>query len=189
MDDNHDVRTPLTIFAFGTGACLALGLMMQHLLRVSQERNQPPIVAEVNRIYGARLDGEAKLRLLRRQEGTLAELSISPLIVGMTGELAREIGHFVWRGNQDHTLIGITVVCEDPLGAGPQRFVIERPFMAGSTPAVASPRPPLHHRPPAGAAGKASAINSVVTPPPVPARPATPAPAGSGPLPPPTPQR
>ena len=188
MDENDEVRTPLTIFAFGTGACLALGLMMQHLLRVSQERNQPPIVAEVNRVYGARLDGEAKLRLLRRQEGTLAELSISPLVVGMTGDLAREIGQFVWRGSPDSTLISVTVVCEDPLGAGAQRFVIERPFMAGSMHG-ASLRPTHQTKLPTGAAGKASATNGVVTRPAVPSGPAMPPPAGSGALPPPMPHR
>lgn len=179
----------MTIFAFGTGACLALGLMMQHLLRVSQERNQPPIVLEVNRIYGARLDGEAKLRLLWRQEGTLAELSISPLVVGMTGDLAREIGQFVWRGSPDPTLISVTVVCEDPLGAGAQRFVIERPFMAGSMTPEASLRPTLQQKLPAGADGKASATNGVVTPPRVPSGPSMPPPAGGGALPPPMPHR
>jgi hypothetical protein len=131
----------MTIFALGVGGCLALGLMMQHLLRVSQERNQPAIVREVNRVFGARIDGEARLRYLRRQEGAIAQLTISPLLVGSSRELARDVGQFVWRGSHDSTLLAVEVICEDPLGAGSQRYTVDRPFMPGASAGSASARP------------------------------------------------
>jgi hypothetical protein len=50
------VRTPLTVFAIGAGGCIAMGMMMQHLLRVSQDRNQSPALQEINRVFGPRLE-------------------------------------------------------------------------------------------------------------------------------------
>lgn len=129
LDENESVRSPSTILALGLGACLALGLMMQHLVRVSKERNDSPVLREINRVYRSRLDGDAMMRLLQRPDGTVAELTITPLMAGRNRELAREIGHFVWRATQDRPLLGVEVVCDDPLGSSPQRFVVDRPFL------------------------------------------------------------
>jgi hypothetical protein len=140
------VRTPLTIFALGLGACLALGLMMQHLVRVSKERNQPPLLQEINRRYGPRLDGEARLRFLPRRDGTLAEVTISPLLAGR--DLAREVGQFVWRTVHDRPLAGVEVVCQDPLGNGTERVVVERPSAAALTPPALEAKRGANARPP-----------------------------------------
>ncbi|MEZ5963906.1 MAG: hypothetical protein R3F56_08690 [Planctomycetota bacterium] len=139
------MRTPLTIFALGLGACLALGLMMQHLLRVSQERNPAPVLVEVNRIFGPRLDCDARMKTARRPDGKVVELTIRPLLTGVARDLAREIGGFVWRSNQDPELSGVEILCEDPLGALGERILIERP---------SSLRTPAHTGP--GSAGRAT---------------------------------
>lgn len=130
-DEERTVRTPLTIFALGLGCCLAMGLLMQHLVRVSQERNQPPVLNEVNRMFGPRLDCPAKLKYVRRSHGKLAELVIRPIVTGAARDLAREIGAFVWRSSTDPMLVGVELLCEDPLGGNGVRFVVERPAIGG----------------------------------------------------------
>lgn len=155
---------------------MVLGLMMQHLLRVSQERNQPPVLRDVNRMYGARLDGEAKLRYVRREEGTIAEISINPLLAGGSRELAREIGQFVWRNAQDRVLLGVEVVSEDPLGAGSERLVVQRPFMPGTTvPTTGSRAHPRIPEASQGPADKAPATSGEASGKPAPPAAASPA--------------
>lgn len=134
------MRTPLTILALGLGACLALGLMMQHLLRVSKERNQPPVVREINRVYGARMDGEARMRFVRRPDAVVAEITFTPLVVGGARDLAREIGQFVWRNVEDPSFAKVVVVCADPLGGAPQQVEVHRPYQPGAPPRRPPPK-------------------------------------------------
>lgn len=164
------MRTPLTIFALGLGACLALGLMMQHLLRVSQERNQPPVLVEVNRLYGARLDADARLKWLRYADGKVAELTIRPLVTGVGRDLAHEIGAFVWRAAAEPGLAGVVVVCEDPLGGGGDRFAI---------PAPATIRPAQPSHPAAAPRGTRTQLAPEKGTPPAAAGAAAPGPRGS----------
>ncbi len=99
---------------------------MQHLLRVSQDRNQSPALQEINRVFGPRLESEAVLRYLNRPDGSVAQLTVQPLVVGGGRDLAHEIGHYMWR-SADRVLAGVEVVCRDLLGGTDERYSVGRP--------------------------------------------------------------
>lgn len=155
---------------------------MQHLLRVSQERNLSPALQEINRVFGARLEGEAMLRYVNRAGCTVAQLTVQPLVVGGGRDLAREVGHFLWR-NTDRALTGVEVICRDLMGGTDERYTIDRPMLltnglpkpgtvqtspTKSAPAPSNPNAPGAPEKPAASSGAPSA------PPPAATKPTTP---------------
>lgn len=160
------MRTPSVILGLGVGGSIVLGMMMQHLLRVSSERMQHPVIQEVGRLFAARLDGPVTVQMARGEDGGK---TVHVELVPLSGarQLAREVGEFVWRNMHDDDLRRVEVACRDPLGGPPMTMEVPRPFMpwrpgeydppkqtktapAAATPPPAAATPPTATTPPAG---------------------------------------
>jgi hypothetical protein len=154
-------RTPLVILGLGVGTCVILGLMMQHLLRVSQDRSQPPVVQELARVFGSRLDGAPHLRVVQRGDSIVAVLTVVPVLGSGSDQFLLDMGEFVWRNIDASAINAVEIVCKDELGDGQRVKSVPRPYLpwsgaaeratAGSSkPAGGKPAPPTKPAPPAG---------------------------------------
>jgi hypothetical protein len=96
---SHVSKSIYAIAAIGGLGCLALSLMMQHLLETQQERERPPIVAELESFLADQLTGPIGYRY--RQEGGRSTIILQMVVTADTATanaaFARSASDLVWR--------------------------------------------------------------------------------------------
>ena len=124
FSDTHGVgRSNYMILGMGVAACLALALMMQHMLKVKQTHDIPPVVSELTQMFGSRFSKSCEFRVVERPGGKLGEVTVFPLMSSSRTRIARTVGDYVWRRFEDAEFDAIIVVCDDGLGRRNRYFV------------------------------------------------------------------
>ena len=176
--DEQDVgRTNWIILCFGFGACLALSLMMQHLLDVQVKEKRPRIAVEIDSTFGSRLSSEAQFDMRQVGSRSVAEIRLQPLAGLAMRRLAFDVGLYAWRRldgkERDPQVEALVVVLDDklrspeiyqvfpPTQLRPARridgdteieWIASRPAASSqTTPMGAAPRSSEGRRPPSGA--------------------------------------
>ncbi len=107
-------RTNLVILGIGIGACVILSLMMQHVLKVKQDRDVPAIVGELMQAFGQHFSKSAEFTIRHEDVGPVGEVVVYPLMSASRRRLARKVGHYAWRNlGDDYEVVALVVVCDD----------------------------------------------------------------------------
>lgn len=111
-------RSNLIILGMGIAACVVLSLMMQHMLKVKQDADIPPIVTELMETFGTRFAEGAEFKIRDGERGKVGEVTIYPLMSTSRRRLVRSVGTYVWRNLEDRAAIdALIVACDDGLGS------------------------------------------------------------------------
>ena len=105
---------------------------MHYLLKSQDEQDTPPVVLEVQELFGARFEGPAALKVEKRDGQKVAVLTISPVTGLSKGRLAKDVGQYVWRRLVDEDRPdSLEVICRDPLGGEDELFPVAAPYVNG----------------------------------------------------------
>lgn len=155
-------RTNLIILFFGIFGCVALSLMMSHVVGIKDKKDVHPAVFELEGLFGDDLKRRSQLSIEKQAEGEVAVLTIYPKEMGASARLARMIGRHLLRfRGADLKFDALEVVARDASEDAPlpdKSFPIKVPRgfgslrnrmlpMRGAPNRPASPRGPAQQRP------------------------------------------
>lgn len=119
------------IAALGLGSCLVLSLMMQHLLGVQHDKEQPPIVQELDELFGSRLERMCTLEVHEGPDDVLVRVRAFPADGMGTERFAADLGRHTWRRVATQQVVDrLEVVFADAKGRDRAVHAVPAPPMA-----------------------------------------------------------
>ena len=88
-------RTNLVILCFGIFACVALSLMMGHVVKMKDKRDVHPAIFELHRVFGEQLERRPVLDIEMRGNRKVAVLFVVPKETVAGSRLARILGRYL----------------------------------------------------------------------------------------------
>ena len=130
--DRRDVgRTNQLLLFFGLGACLALSLMMHHLVEVKKDNSIEPIVSEITKFFGKRLTEPSRYRVTRQNGQKVGFVMIFPMLGIDEVGLVQDVGGLVWRQNGPRQRLAALMIVADTGFDDPTRFQARSPWSTG----------------------------------------------------------
>jgi hypothetical protein len=90
-------RTNLVILGFGIFACVALSLMMGHVVTIKDKDAVHPALFELHNVFGDQVQRRPTLEIVERGQRKVAVLTVDPVEDRTADRLARVMGRYLVR--------------------------------------------------------------------------------------------